>query len=191
APFQKMIRHYCGTASGNGTTGIARSGSSTGIARNSSSTGIARNSTRVNGVTRSKVTARPIGRPAGKSKKSAAPKKSPGRPAATGKAAKSNAAPPEVDFTSAYKIIRAVTKAGSEDQRSFTKALDFIVGTYNDARGGNRNVLSDFANIRKQAANRGARYSSVFPKIGIQLNQGMPPDIDMIERAASYTDLLK
>ena len=193
APFQKMIRHYCGTASGNGAVSPRSNGLTGSRATASPRSNGANGVTRSTGIARSKLVTskasngapRPIGRPAGTgktAKSSAAPQKRPGRPKAES---------PDVNFSSAYKIVRSVTKAGSEDQRSFIKALDFIVATYNDARQGNRKVISDFATIRKQAANRGARYSSVFPKIGIQLSQGLPPDIDMIEKAASYTDLIK
>ncbi|HEY4288014.1 MAG TPA: AIPR family protein [Puia sp.] len=97
---------------------------------------------------------------------------------------------PEVDFSPAYDAIRSTTRAGSKDQKSYMKALNFIISTYQFTIENKKNLLSEFTALRKIAAVQGAHYSTVFPRIGSQLNQGFPPDIDMIVKVAGYTDLI-
>jgi len=169
AAFQRMIKRYCG-----GDSGGAGNGYKTKVTVGSGA------------GTRGKVVA--ITKGSVVKKKKSASKSSTVAKRGSGRSRKEL---PEVDFAPAYNNIRFFTSTNSEDQKAFTKALDFIVNKYKEARVNKKNILSEFAAIRKRAVSVGYHNSTVFPRIGKQLSEGFAPDIDQIEKVAGYIGRIK
>jgi hypothetical protein len=96
-----------------------------------------------------------------------------------------------LDFTPLYNEVHFYSTPEQEESGSLTRALDFIVDKYNSSLSTGKSVLTEFSTIRKQAAAKGAKHAAVFLKIGKALGDGELPNFAQIERAASYTDLLK
>ncbi|HPI06691.1 MAG TPA: AIPR family protein [Saprospiraceae bacterium] len=67
-----------------------------------------------------------------------------------------------------------------EEEDSWVKSTDFVVGTYNTCIEEGRDILSEFKKQREIAKIKGAKFYAVFDEIGKCLSEGVTPSIKQI-----------
>jgi hypothetical protein len=96
----------------------------------------------------------------------------------------------EIDFGPLYNSVDFFSSNKKESTR-LKKAVDFIVTQYNKAVGNGESITSAFMTLRKLAATKGVSDAVIFSKIGRILDEGRLPDLEHIQKAAAYTDIIK
>jgi hypothetical protein len=73
-----------------------------------------------------------------------------------------------------------------QSNQLLSTTLDFVIKEYNFCIQNQEDVKSHFDKISAIAKVKGAKYDSVFSKIGVQLMEGKPPAIVQIHYASHY-----